>query len=176
MKLNVLLYFLIIPNFLLGQALQDSLNLIDSLGQKQGYWIEKDTKIKLVRFEINSSEIYLDEITEYRLFKMAEGNYLNDQKVGQWYFYPTCTSHFVHLKEIKLGTLPVGSKDTSMIVGEIYQNGDTLFFNCSNNNCIVKTLNNIEIVSFPQKTLDKELENFSRCRYWRLIRRKLNSR
>ncbi len=164
MKINILFLLLIIPCLLYGQDFfSNTNNKIDSAGKKQGYWTERKLKVKLNSFQISTSKIYLDEITELWYYKSAEGMYLNDEKVGEWITYSKCINYFDINILTTLGTLPTNAKDTTILEGFIYMDIDTLSISCDDINCIVKSSTNKIIKSFRREDLKTHLENFARC-------------
>ena len=111
-----------------------------------------------------------------KYFKSSEGKYLNDQKVGQWQFYSKCFNFLeTSTKLIKLSSLLSNSKDTSIITGEIYLDMDTLTITCDRNNCTVRSSAEKIVKSFKKESLNTELENFTSCKYNRLIKRKMKN-
>ncbi|MCB0477230.1 MAG: hypothetical protein R2799_15375 [Crocinitomicaceae bacterium] len=71
MKTNLSIVFLLLNSLLFSQ--NDTINQVDEKGLKQGYWIEYGFMSPEKKWPDSSI--------------MAQGNYKNDKRTGDWYFY-----------------------------------------------------------------------------------------
>lgn len=170
MNLKILFTFYILTFFSIeakSQYVQNNINKIDELGQKQGYWINYDLKIELQYFIINTFENECKEITELRYFIKSEGEYLNNRPIGSWSKYSICQNNYNKIEKISHST-SLGSSshiDTSIIVGKAFILNDTVNIYCKDEKCYFNTSKGGVFDVFLLDSLNEKLKKLTNCEY-----------
>ena len=181
-----------------------TINCLDNLGQKQGYWKETKKHLEYSMYSgLGSKEgCRYSEVFSYRT--VAEGEYKNNEKNGTWlYYYQDDKPYrydifYLNGKIIKesypdfiRAKLANGNaseqnftynyniefnSDTSYLAGNAWSRNDTIQINCINKQCNFKTLEGVEFLSFSSDKLEGRLFLFSLGEYERDIRLKKTSR
>lgn len=139
----------------------DQLNQIDSLGNRQGLWINysmfiypKDSAISTVKPD-----------TGFK--KISRGSYLNDQRIGLWEFYDDhgCTrttkriikySKDGSVEETKYwrSTITRYSPDSSLVTSTVNFNEQIMIVNCHKKTECIATYKGKELKRFDYRYLD----------------------
>jgi hypothetical protein len=185
-NINLILFLTCLTNMVCGQTYDNiatqhfgkgkvELNFTDSLGFKQGIWIN----YKLIINKYNS-ELLRTEVTDTSLIKTSSGEYKNNKKIGKWEYYDTecygCGVEKIEthnpdgtVEEIKYSRLckTIYNADSSIVQSIVFSiEKDTVSINCIDKNCVAKYKSHI-LKEFPLKQLDIEqwaisYGNFSR--------------
>lgn len=193
MKVFALLCFLLVRYSSIAQSC-DTINSVivnckDSLGRRQGHWVLNERKLLSSMYRCFVGGGRCEHVEHYNLYKLAEGNYRDDVRVGTWIFYKRLEGvEGIVDKEITF--LEGGStieknrsyhydltfnKDSSTISGFGYFDVDTLSISCDTNDCSVIASNGKKVVSFNRAYYEAELFRLYMGEYnWEI--RKLLSR
>ncbi|MEO8146230.1 MAG: hypothetical protein ABI723_01270 [Bacteroidia bacterium] len=156
-------------------------NSYDSLGIKQGFWIERTLKVKLhyYFYTVTNSAQELTQATQFRYFRISEGEYNDGKRVGTWLDYSDCMNYFdltESEQHIDDKNIEIDTSKASKLDGQIFLTLDTINVNCIQGNCVFTTSNNQEFKRFTREKLDTELLNLATCKYDRIICKKKKHR
>lgn len=172
MKRIIFILFLLTSLASYGQTCDtidgQQINCIDSNGQKQGFWKERKKILLYSSYSGLGSKEGCQYKEVYRYLPGAEGQYKDNKKTGTWKFYGD-NEHLISVeKEITFGengtvkeenfrdsSVIEFNKDTSVVTGYIYYNGDTINLKCIDKKCTFKLNPNREISTFEITDFNK---------------------
>lgn len=139
------------------------INFTDSLGQKQGFWVDYKT-YKLIEYSHNKFDA-----RNTRAYKLAQGYYKNDEKSGHWEYFQVPAQYTDAIKtenyhedgsieewKNEFTTFTYFSKDSTLVYSKVIYNRDTIFINCKNKTTCVASVNRKELLRFEFADLDYE--------------------
>ena len=139
------------------------INFTDSLGQKQGFWVEYKT------YRLIESSHTIFDARNTRAYKLAQGSYKNNKKSGLWEYFkgPECaintykTENYFEDRSIEewkndFTTYTYFSSDSNHVSSTVFYERDTIFIHCENKLHCVATVNGKELKVFEYADLDYE--------------------
>jgi hypothetical protein len=139
-------------------------NFTDSLGQKQGLWIEYRI-VRLLNFDsYHSNPQYSTSIR-----KLGQGYYKNNKKSGLWEYYrdhrciheTIATENYFEDGKVEewiyeFTIVNNYSVDSNYVNSEVYFKRDTILINCENKLTCLATVHGKELLKFDYTYLDYE--------------------
>ena len=147
----------------------NKINKVDSIGRKQGYWFIYDYSIYYYD-KINIPLIEPKMVKDTSFKRISDGEYLNDKKIGKWYYYDDeiDTRRTIKIEEynpdgsvlVKENTeifpnaITYYSSDSIEVISTVVNRADTICINCKEKRiCVLKFENKI-LKEFDYKFLD----------------------
>jgi hypothetical protein len=184
--LIILLFVFLRTNSLHGQTYDkvatnryskgEPINKTDSLGQKQGLWINYDMFFNSICSALSTGQ----SDTCFR--RISSGQYFDNKKIGEWKYYDDGGCYILvkrtvtfnpdrSMVEINLRNYVVTSysADSTLVTSVITAPSDTVSIACKDQKFCITSAHNIELKKFDYKYLDYEQLRISSDAYRREI-------
>jgi hypothetical protein len=184
--LIILLFILLRTSSLHGQTYDkiatyryskgEPINKIDSIGQKQGLWLNYEMFFNSPCSALSSKQ----SDTCFR--QLSRGHYFNNKKIGRWEYYNDGGCYFSlertetfnpdgSMVEIKFLNYVVTeySPDSSLVTSTIRTASDTISVTCQDRRFCIASVHGIEFKQFDFEYLDYEQSKISSDEYRREI-------
>jgi len=179
MKITLTLIFLLFTSITYGQVYDkiathhygsgEITNRIDSLGRKQGFWVNYT-----MFFNSTCSDLSTEE-SDTCFQRFSSGQYINDNKIGRWNYYQDAGC-FIDFDRIEIynedgsvmetnckyrNCTTYYSPDSSNVTSVIIISNDTINIKCKDKKTCIATIDNKELIKFDFDRLDFEKFRFS---------------